>query len=183
MISHFHICPLHVVARGWGEGIAAVQGSGMGDLTEVGEVINWSFTLLMSVSFIPLGNQREPVCGITESTEKECQGLFIHNMQRQGEVFHPTERLMAIRSPCAAVLDGRSAIRHMNEVTRSLRSVAFRCQLFPAPDWMKTVVLSWCMSSSQSCRQLWRWLDGVSPWQVSGMFTVGSLTAGSTRWQ
>lgn len=34
-------------------GDAAEQGFGMGDLTEVGEVVNYVFTLLMSVFFLP----------------------------------------------------------------------------------------------------------------------------------
>lgn len=56
---------------------------------------------------------------------------------KAGQVSHPTERLMVIRFPCAAVLDGLPAIHHMNVVTCTLRSIAFRRQLFKVPDSMK----------------------------------------------
>lgn len=116
---------LYVVAWGWSEGITAVQGFGMGDLTEVGK----SLIALLHywwVFYIPFGNQSEPFLELQRAQGKNAAGCLSTIYHGKGR-FHPTERLMDIGSDVLqglmdvtnpALLNSMDAI-HSQQLTHS----------------------------------------------------------------
>lgn len=96
---------LYVVAWGWSEGITAVQGFGMGDLTEVGKSLI-AFLHYWWVFYIPFGNQSEPFFfELQRAQGKNAAGCL-------STIYHGKGRFSSNRKPngfwvgCVAGLDG-----------------------------------------------------------------------------
>ncbi len=166
----------------WGEGVAAVQGFGMGGLTEAGKSLItflhywWVFftPLLIKVTlFLDLQIVQGKSAWGCLPTMCHGMGSFLSNWKANG-----------YSAACAAELDRCPAAHHrqshhmscmlLNNVTCTLCCIAFGCHSFPAPGSRWKLMLSHIWAPLRALDNSKG--DGTkSPWQV----TLRSRAAGS----